>query len=567
MNPELSQAASGISDFLQKAKSQAISGALQEALVTLIRLRAECAPSAESEFQIGELLCDMGLLAPAVEAFWRSVNLDPSHPKAYEKLSVLYWKLNFQGRSAWYSSRAARLSCFDQPSLGAMARSQYRVGRVESSIRTYRRALKLDPSDAQVHAKLLFTMLHSSRHSPAALKEAHENWIRLHCQPAPRQQEFLNSRDPDRKLRLGYLGQDLSWTPDRHFLIPVLENHDHRNADIYIFNTMPCRDAVTDEYMRQADVWRDVSSLNSKEIAEQIRRDQIDVLIERSGHMTVGQTIPVFQQRPAPVQVAYLDYPCTTGCREIDYLVSDQWTTPEAGFAQEYSERSLYCLPHGALLYAPPPELPVISELPARHDGHLTFGLLQRPAKFNDDLWNAVAAILRQVTHSRLLVQHGDAELDEADSGTRVRIVNQLCQRGITEERITFIGGKQWPGYFDVVAGVDIALDTFPYSGTTTTCGCLWMGVPVVTFSGERHSSRVSGAILSRMGLEDWVAHSLDEYVQIAVAKTSDVTALANLRAGLRERMSNSSVCRPEIVVRELEEAYRSMWRQWCASQ
>jgi predicted O-linked N-acetylglucosamine transferase (SPINDLY family) len=126
---------------------------------------------------------------------------------------------------------------------------------------------------------------------------------------------------------------------------------------------------------------------------------------------------------------------------------------------------------------------------------------------------------------------------------------------------------RGWPEYFDVLASVDIALDTFPYSGTTTTCACLWMGVPVVTFSGDRHSSRVSGAILSRMGMEDWVAHSLDEYVDIAVSKASNIEALAAVRAGLRERMANSSVCRPEIVVRELEEAYRWMWRQWCASQ
>jgi predicted O-linked N-acetylglucosamine transferase (SPINDLY family) len=190
--------------------------------------------------------------------------------------------------------------------------------------------------------------------------------------------------------------------------------------------------------------------------------------------------------------------------------------------------------------------------------------LFQRPAKFNDALWDAVAGILQKSENARLLIQHADNELEETDGEVRNRVLAALSQRGVSNERVDFLPAQDPLDHLRVLASVDIALDTFPYNGATTTCACLWMGVPVVTLAGAIHASRIGCALLSRVGLEDWVARSVEEYVQIAVSKANSLTGLVQLRSTLRERMWQSSLCCPEIVVGELEQGYRWMWREWC---
>jgi protein O-GlcNAc transferase len=558
---------------LKSAQDDVRLGQTLRAIGAIREVRQEFAPSAESEMEIGSIFESMGCVSQAIEAYRRSVELDlersnrdSSNPEAYERLASLYQALQFHGRSAWYTAKAARLRRFDSGSLVALARTQHRLGKLESCLRTYRRALRLNPADSKVHSNYLFMLLHSGDLSAAELKEENERWLDLHGKTPP-ERVFPNEREPDRKLRIGYLSHEFHQSPDRHFLLPVIENHDQRDFEIYLFHTAPVSDAVTEEYKRCAKVWRDISALSLGEMSEQIRRDEIDVLVDRSGHISSCQSAAVLQQRSAPVQVAYSCYPCTTGCREVDYFVADRWTTSEAEFSLQFSERCLYQVPHGAWLYAPPPDLPKMSELPASQNGHVTFGVFQRPAKFNDGVWDAIAAVLGNVADSRLVIQRPDAELDEDGSRSRSDALDTLARRGIAKERITFVGARAGCEYFQALASVDIALDTFPYGGTTTTCGCLWMGVPVVTLAGERYSSRVSGSILSRMGLEEWVASSVEGYAAIARGKAADLATLAKLRSGLRERMAQSSVCRADIVVRELEEGYRWMWREWCGAR
>jgi protein O-GlcNAc transferase len=267
------------------------------------------------------------------------------------------------------------------------------------------------------------------------------------------------------------------------------------------------------------------------------------------------------------VQVAYPNYPCTTGCKEIDFFISDRWTTPDEGFERQYSEKEVYRIPSGYVIYMPPENTPGISELPARRNGYVTFGLFQRAVKYSESLWDAIAEILRRTPRSRLLVQHASRDLDEPGTWIRNLITDALGDRGIEAERIDFVGTKGVHEHLEVVSRVDIALDSFHYSGQTTTCASLWMGVPVVSLGGDCHASRVGYALLSRIGLSDWAATSLEEYIQIGVSKARDVEGMDALRAGLRERMARSSVCRPEIVVREIEDGYRWMWRRWCAAK
>jgi protein O-GlcNAc transferase len=539
----------------------------------LLRMTTVKAPP--SQLGMGQILELQKDWTGAVDAYWRSINLDENKVESYERLAALYSRLRYLGRSCWYAAQAAKLRGFDAGSLDVLARAQYQAGKVSASLRTFRAAMSRSPADAALHSRYLFTLLHSAVQSPASLRRAHENWFKMHGPPSPGVPDFKNLPDPSRKLRLGYVSSDFYQSPDWHFFWPVLRNHDRQRFTIYCYHSANIIDPVTKEFKKIVDRWRDVGGLQPAKIRAQIQRDRIDVLVERSVHFAPWQAGTVFHSRAAPIQVAYLSYPCTTGCRQIDYFVTDHWLSPRLSprlspndrFARQYSEPSLYNLPSGSILYEPDPRAPEVDELPASRNGYITFGIFQRPAKFNNAFWDTTATILQRVRNARLLVQHADNELDEPDGEGRKRVLSALKKHGVASHRIDFSGTKDFLDHLRMLTTVDIALDTYPYSGTTTTCACAWMGVPVVTLAGDTHVSRVSYSILSRIGLADWASTSSKEYVEIAVSKAANFRSLARVRSSLRQRMRESSVCRPDVVVRELEQGYRFMWNQWCSSR
>jgi predicted O-linked N-acetylglucosamine transferase (SPINDLY family) len=271
----------------------------------------------------------------------------------------------------------------------------------------------------------------------------------------------------------------------------------------------------------------------------------------------------VFAHRPAPVQVSFPHYPGTTGSDCIDYLLTDVWTTPE-GCEGELSEKP-YRLPSGCLVYKTPPDREPVSALPALANGCVTFGLFQRPGKLHAAVWDAVAAILSAVPDSRLLMHSSSRDLDEEGSAQRARLLKPLESRGVSAARVLFQGPRPTKEHLAIVAEADIALDTFPYNGQTTTCDCLWMGVPVVTLRGESYVSRAAASLLDRLGLPDLAADSLENYVSRAVELANDIDGLTRLRSSLREKMKNSSLTDGARLAAEIEAAYREMWTEWCA--
>jgi predicted O-linked N-acetylglucosamine transferase (SPINDLY family) len=247
----------------------------------------------------------------------------------------------------------------------------------------------------------------------------------------------------------------------------------------------------------------------------------------------------------------------------MDYFLTDSWTDP-AGLTEEHYTEELYRLTSGYLAYLPPEDAPAVGPLPAAKNGYVTFGLFQRPAKTNERVWDAVAQALLHVPRSRLLIHYVTRDFDNPNSRVRRSITEALARRGVDEQRLDFKGALGMSEHLACVAQADIALDTFPYNGQTTTCESLWMGVPVITLTGNSHVSRVTHAILHRVGLGDWAATSIEEYSEIAARV--DLDALAELRAGMRERLAASSLLDGRRVTREIEQAYRSMWRTWCSS-
>jgi protein O-GlcNAc transferase len=522
----------------------------------------ELAVTADTLTYYGKALESLGRWTEAVEAHRRSIDLDRRSVNSYESLAALYRDRRFYDRSYWYATRAAKLKRFDERSLYILACSYFQVGNLRSALRTYRRAIKGINSDC--YSGYLMALVHDSKQTPQSLRRAHEQWFVLHGGRPADSVTFANDCDPNRRLRIGYISADFRAAPAQYFLLPVLSAHDHSKFNIHCYSLTDLQDSITERYKNATNCWRQPG--NIEELRRLVLEDNIDILIDVSGHFA-PHGLAALHQRSAPVQVTYLNYPCTTGCKEIDFFLTDSWITPEAkAFEQQYSERAVYRVPKGCLVYAPPVDTIEVTALPALSNGYVTFGLFQRPAKFNDDLWDTVAEILRTLPESRLLVHHANRDLEEPVSVTRNQIVNALAGRGIDASRLDFVGFKDVRGDLEVISRVDIALDTFPYSGHTTTCSSLWMGVPVVSLPGATHASRVSYSFLARLGLSDWAGTSTEAYVKIATSKARDWAALSRLRACLRTQME-ASINQPDIVVREIEAGFRLMWRQWCSSK
>ena len=323
--------------------------------------------------------------------------------------------------------------------------------------------------------------------------------------------------------------------------------------EVFLYDTRTKKPAAALQPGRLGDHVRDVARLDDDAVRRRIAADGIDVLVELSA-LFPDNRIPVLARRAAPIQATLPQCPTTTGCSAVDYLFTDRWTSPP-GTEREYAER-LHYLPSGHVVYTPPAVCPPGRPAPALERGAVTFGLLQRFMKIGPGVWDAVADVLRRTPQSRLLLHNGDQELDRPDSITCAFLRHQLAVRGVDPERMAFAGRRPHVDHLDLIGGIDIALDTWPYSGTTTTCECVWMGVPVVTLAGRTHASRVSAAILRRCGVDDLVAADAAGYVGIATRLAGDLDALREHRATLRDRMVDRGLTDGRALAAGMEDAY-----------
>jgi protein O-GlcNAc transferase len=396
--------------------------------------------------------------------------------------------------------------------------------------------------------------------SSAELARLHVKWDDRHAAPLRTAwRPHPNSREPDRRLRLGFLSADFGFHPVGYFLIRTLENLDPTQCDVVCYSDRTVVDHLTTRFQAAATTWREVSRLSDEELAEQIRADGIDILFELAGH-TYGNRLLVFARKPAPIQITWIGYEGTTGLRSIEYLLADRHVIPP-GAECDYPENVLR-LPDSYICYDPPSEAPSVGPLPARTNGHVTLASFNNPAKINSDLIDVWTEILRQSPQAKLLLKyHG---LD--DDRTQQRLRAQFLDRGLAADRFALSG---WSSFSDLLAEynqVDIALDPFPFSGGATTCNALWMGVPVITCPGETFASRHGLSYLSALGLTELIANDRDQYVRLAVGLTEDLDRLATMRGHLREQMADSPLCDGRRHAANLLQVLRDVWRNYCAS-
>jgi protein O-GlcNAc transferase len=515
---------------------------------------------AQAHNNLGIALQIQGDLKGAIAAFQRALALKPDYAEACNNLGVA---LQDDGKP----SDAIPLLRRALDILPESAQVRYNIGnawhaqgRLEEAIAAYRQALSLDPTHARAHSNMLLCMHYRADIDPQALFAEHRQWdAQQACSLAKAVQPYVNDRTPGRQLRIGYLSPDFRSHSVAHFIAPILATHDPNSFAIICYADVPRPDSVTTYLRSLAGEWRDIADLSDAQVVERIREDKIDILVDLAGH-TGQNRLLVFARKPAPVQVTYLGYPNTTGLSTMDYRLTDPVADPPDQTERWHSEK-LVRLTNGFLCYQPPEAAPPITALPARSAGHVVFASFNNASKINSRVGAVWAQILRALPQSRLVLK----AMRLTDAGTRQRLLDLFEAHGLSRERIEMLGPIAADNeHLRVYQRVDIALDPFPYNGTTTTCEALWMGVPVVTLAGETHAGRVGASLLSTLQLPELIAQDSETYVRIALELARDLKKLETLREGLRERVASSRLTDARTFSRQLEEAYRLMWRTWC---
>ncbi|CAL5389199.1 unnamed protein product [Camellia sinensis] len=403
---------------------------------------------------------------------------------------------------------------------------------------------------------------HSERRH--VIGEDDQDWGRRFMRLYPQYTSWENPKDPERPLVIGYVSPDYFTHSVSYFIEAPLVYHDYANHKVVVYSAVVKADAKTnrfrDKVLKNGGIWRDIYGIDEKKVASMVREDKVDILIELTGH-TANNKLGMMACRPAPVQVTWIGYPNTTGLPTIDYRITDALAdSPDTRHKWVYVEE-LVRLPECFLCYTPSPEAGPVSPTPALSNGFITFGSFNNLAKITTKVLQVWARILCAVPNSRLVVKCKPFCSDSV----RQRFLSTLEQLGLESQRVDLLplillNHDHMQSY----ALMDISLDTFPYAGTTTTCESLYMGVPCVTMGGSVHAHNVGVSLLSTVGLGHLVAKNEDEYVQLALKLASDVTALSNMRTGLRDLMSKSPLCDGSKFTLGLESTYRNMWKGFC---
>jgi protein O-GlcNAc transferase len=506
------------------------------------------------QYNLGVVLAGQRKLEEAIARYRRALELQPDYLDAENNLGIVLTSQGdldeavacFQRVLASYPGHANA-----QNNLGNALQEQ---GMLQEAAGAFRKALEYRPDFAGAHSNLLNCLNYDPTVDSDALFAEHLHWANVHVRVAS-ETAHANHRDPDRRLRVGYVSPDFYHHAAAHFLEPLFAHHDPRQVEIYCYAEVAAGDAVTRRFQDRAHGWRSTVGLSDATLAEQVRADGIDILVDLAGH-TARNRLLVFAYKPAPVQISYLGYPNTTGLTTIDYRVTDV-VADLSGEPVRHTEE-LIRLPQ-AFCYAADERAPKVSLLPAATTGCVTFGSLHNLAKLNPQVIDLWCRVLRAVPRARLFVLRHTLRGSAKESLHR-----HLTDRGISFDRFDLRHASSGPSHMKAYESVDIALDTFPWSGHTTACEALWMGVPVVTLYGNRYAGRMAASTLTALGLPEFIARTPEEYVAIAADWASDLDRLGKLRGGLRERMSSSPLCDGARFTRTLEETYRMLWHRWC---
>jgi predicted O-linked N-acetylglucosamine transferase (SPINDLY family) len=548
LRPDLAEAHSDLGAVLMEL------GELHEAIAChrqAIRLKPDFA---EAHNNLGNALTGQGLSAEAIAAYRQAIRLKPDFAEAYSNLGSALTGMEQFDEAIAACRHAIRLKpdyVEAHTNLGAAFEI---AGRLDEAIATCRLAIQLKPDNSDNYVNLLYALYHHPDYDSRRILEETRQWAKrqgagaaIHSPP--------RDRTLQRRLKIGYLSPFFGTCADAHYIFPLLAHHDRKRFEIFCYTRATRDDELTERMRSHCDHWLDIRRLGIAESAELIRGHGIDILVNMS--RPADECLRIMANRLAPIQITWMTFAsCTTGLETMDYRISDPHLDPVGMDELCYAEKTLR-LPETAWCYDPLFESPLVTPLPALASGSITFGSLNRLSKINPSVVAAWAEILRAVPDSRLHILAGLGS-------HRQRLLDQFREPLVDPRRIEFIDKQSRFEYLKQYGRIDITLDTFPFSGHTTSFDSFWMGVPVIMLVGQTVVGRAGLSQLSNLGLPELIARTPEQYVQIAAELAGDLPRLAELRRTLRARMQASALMDAPRFARNIEAAYRRTWRNWC---
>jgi len=569
-------------------------GARTEAAASLRLALAAPSGSAATFNKLGLAFGRLGQVSDAIGCFRRAIAMDPRFADAYNNLgNALKETGRYQeARSVFDDAIAidagiAELHCnlgavFDAMRQCQSAAASYRraiaikpdfwaaynnlgrtlaeLGDLAGAIASYDRSLECRNDDPDVHSNRLFTLNYLSNRPAAELLAAARRYGDVVTQRARPYASWTNFPDANRRLRIGFVSGDLLRHPVSQFLegtLRALMSEERDELELVAYSCRFAGDEVTKRIRALCDEWRDAAALTDEQLAREVRKDRIDILIDLAGH-TAHNRLAMFAWKPAPVQATWLGYFATTGVSAIDYLIADPYCVPKP--AETNFTEAIWPLPEIRYCFTPPDVDIEVGALPALRNGYLTFGCFNHFAKMNGEVVATWARVIKSVRSSRLFLKSAQFR----EPSVRVAVIERFVAHGVGAERLILEDDAPLAEFLAAHQRVDIALDPFPYNGGATTAHALWMGVPVLTLAGDRAVSRQGLALLTNAGLSDWIATDISGYVDRAIAYSSDLQGLTALRQRMRDQVRASPVFDAPRFAGFFARALRGMWQTWC---
>jgi protein O-GlcNAc transferase len=537
---------------------------------------------------LANALAQRGRKGEGIAAYRRAIELDPSYFEAWANLAVALESVNRIDEAVVAVEKALALqsdNAVAMTTLGLLRRRQNRLddaidlwrraaevspdyfaatnnlagalmerGEVSEAIRMCRRTLTQQPAHAGAHSNLLLALHYDPAQSPQSIADEHQAYGRAYRFESV---SFPRQRHSAQRIRIGYVSPNFRQHAVATFIEGILRSHDRSKFQITCYSDARPHemDETTASMRANVDRWFDTAHLNDEELVAHIRSSGEDILVDLSGHIARNR-MRTFARRAAPVQVTYLGYQNTTGLDAMDYRLTDAVADPPGGTEAFHVERleRLRCF----FVYSPPAIAPDVAPLPAMRNRYITFGSLNNPPKHNEAIIATWAKVMQRVSGSKIVL------LINAPGESERQFVELFATHGIAADRVRLIVRDTQASYLRAYENIDIAFDPSPFSGHTTTCDALWMGVPVITLAGAIYAGRMTTSVLTHLPMPQWIAANEREYVDKAAELAADVPRLAKLRSSLRPMMQQSPITDAAAFTADLENAYRRMWARWC---
>ncbi|MFP8488623.1 tetratricopeptide repeat protein [Gracilimonas sp. Q87] len=518
-----------------------------------IRLNSKCI---EAYRKKAEALMELVKYEEAKETLYKALDISPTNIALHNLIGSVYVKIGRFGKALNYFETQLEKFPNEHSFFANIANHLVSVGQYERAEEYYRKVLSFKPDEKLVHSNMLMSMHYNPTKSKEEIYREHLEWDTLHSLKESINRPVPLNMSEEKKLRIGFISAGFFTHPVGWMITDGLKHLNKDDFELFFYYCTKRVDFITNQLFEISDDWKFVGEQSDSDIAQTIRNDEIDILVELSGHSGGGK-LTVVSHKPAPITVKWVGGLFnTTGLADMDFLITDSIESP--GGEEEYYTEKLIRMPDDYISYLPPDYAPEVSELPLKNNGYITFGCFNNPKKINEVILGKWCQILKEIPKSKLFLKGQQYDADKV----RERVLNVFKENDIAVNRILFESVSPHNQLLEKYNDVDIALDPWPYSGGLTTCEALWMGVPVITKPGPTFAGRHSATHVNNAGYPQWVSESWEEYVETAVSLASDLNRLAEIRSELREVVASSPVCNGKRFAENLSKAFREIWRQ-----